>query len=630
MLIILLSLLYIPFYLTAILTKLCEFKDFIITPEIIGDIVHDARRLQVLLTMVGLEVACGLYFSLNKADYRSKSIEVIPGLSIPAPAGQGQYGTACFLTEKKIDKKLASVVIPEMDYKDIHIKDAGFVLGKQRENNKEKIYYVKGDHHTLTIGSTGSGKSRNHVLESIGLYALNGDSMMIIDVKGELSDYTRLFLEALGYEIKIINYSEPKYSDGYNYLQPIIDYVDQNDIPAAIDATWDLTARLVGEAKGEKIWNDGEASIVAAAIMAVVFDNRENKQYQNLPNVYQFLVNMCKPVGNVLPLSVYVASLPPDHPSKALLGVSDIAPSRTRGSFYTSAVMTLKLFTNPYIAAMSSNSDFRLEDLGKKKMALFIILPDDRTTYHSLATLLVVQAYTYLSKLAETYGGRLPRRVIGIYDEFGNFSKIENINQMFTMSRSKGILYNLFIQSLAQLEINYEKTGSSVIQGNCDVIIYLKSNENDTRKSVSDTLGPYTVRTYSTSANSNKTSTVITSTGSSKQLAGRPLLFPDELKKIVRPYSLLITDTYNAITYSPDLSEWQFNAWYGLGDEQHNQRIRMERREARTMHAISEKIPLWGIWDVYIDRIKRKQKEKEEAAAAAMLQKLLESKENLE
>ncbi|MGN0495529.1 MAG: VirD4-like conjugal transfer protein, CD1115 family [Lachnospiraceae bacterium] len=624
-------LLYIPLYLTAVFTKTSTY--ILLPVSVIKDILTDPQKLKVLACMIGLEVACGLYLSLNRSDYKSKTIELIPGLSIPASAGQGQYGTARFLSEKEIDNQFASVIINKKDYRDIHLEDAGFVVGRRRTDKEEKIYYVKGDKHTLTIGGTGAGKSRNHVLETIGLIALHGDSMQITDVKGELSDYTRPFLESIGYEVKVINYSEPMYSDGYNYLQPIIDFIDQDNLPAAIDATWDLVSQLVGEAKGERLWNDGEASIIAAAIMAVVYDNRnaDNKKYQNLTNVYQFLINMCKTVGNILPLSAYVESLPPEHPSKALLGVSDIAPSRTRGSFYTSAVMTLKLFTNPYISAMSSRSDFRLEDLGRKKMALFIVLPDDRTTYHSLATLMMAQSYTYLSKEAEKNGGRLPHRVIGIYDEFGNFTKLANINQMMTMSRAKGILYNLFIQSFAQLEINYEKTGSSVIQGNCDVTIYLKSNEHETRKQVSDMLGPYTVQTYSTSANSNKTSTSITSTGSSNQLAGRSLLFPDELKKIKRPYSLVITDQFNAITFSPDLSQWKFNKWFGLGDKLHNQQVRIQRRAERECHDISDKIPLWGIWDVFTERIKEKQREAAAAAkAAAMLeQQLLQEKEML-
>ena len=609
LLMIFLAVLYIPLYTTSVVVY--HSTQPIISIAMIQGIFADKEKLKIFFCIAGLEIACYLYLSLNKPTYKSKMMEIIPGLFIPAPAGQGQNGTASFLTEKEVDNRFDAIVIPNKPYKDIHLNDAGFVVGKEKDGNK--IYYVGQDKHALVIGGTGSGKTRNHVLETVGLIALRGGSILCSDVKGEISDYTRPFLEDMGYDVVTINFSEPQYSDGYNFLQPVIDFVDQGNIAAAIDATWDLTSQLVGEAKGERLWNDGEASIIAACIMAVVYDNQqpENKIYQNLANVYHFIVNMCKPVGQVLPLSLYVESLEEHHPSKMLLGVSDIAPSRTRGSFYTSAVMTLKLFTNPYIAYMTSHSDLNLQDLGKKKMAVFVVLPDDRKTYHSLATLLMAQAYTALSKLAEQYGGRLPVCVYNIFDEFGNFTKLPEINQMMTMSRSKGIFYYLFIQSFAQLEINYEKTGKSVIMGNCDVTIYLKSNEHDTRKEISDLLGTYTVQTYSTSSNANRASTKVTSTGASNQLTGRPLLYPDELKKIVRPYSLVITDTDNAITYSPDLSKWKFNKWYGLGSKKHNQQVRMERRANRTLHPVTD-IPYWGICTLCINKIRQIQKEKQE------------------
>lgn len=82
--------------------------------------------------------------------------------------------------------------------------------------------------------------------------------------------YTAPFLERLGYEVITIDFKNPLKSQRYNFLQPIIDAVDRDDLAKAVDATWDLTAALVGEPKGERIWTDGEASIIASAIMSVV------------------------------------------------------------------------------------------------------------------------------------------------------------------------------------------------------------------------------------------------------------------------------------------------------------------------------------------------------------------------
>lgn len=124
------------------------------------------------------------------------------------------------------------------------------------------------------------------------------------DPKGELFQYTCAFLRWLGYNVVVLDFNNPLKSDRYNLLQPIIDAIDDDNIPEATEYVWDLVSILVGEAKGEKIWNNGEASTIACAIMSVVYDNREgeNRKYQTLTNVYYFIAEMCNLVGKKMPI----------------------------------------------------------------------------------------------------------------------------------------------------------------------------------------------------------------------------------------------------------------------------------------------------------------------------------------
>ncbi|HEX2925474.1 MAG TPA: reverse transcriptase domain-containing protein [Ruminiclostridium sp.] len=282
----------------------------------------------------------------------------------------------------------------------------GMVIGMKRlHGGKELFYFIEDDTHLLCIGATRSGKSRTLVIQSICFLALAGESMIISDLKGELNQYTGTFLKRLGYNVIVLDFKNPLKSDRYNLLQPIIDAIDEDNIPKATECVWDLVGILVGEAKGEKIWNNGEASTIACAIMSVVYDNREGerRKYQTLTNVYYFIAEMCKPVGKKIPIVEYVKELPDNHPAKPLVAISEIAPERTRGSFYTAALTTLKLFTSSYINAMTMTSDYNPKDLGRKKTALFMVLPDERTTYYSIAYL---QAYQniYANKGAMTPG----------------------------------------------------------------------------------------------------------------------------------------------------------------------------------------------------------------------------------
>ena len=503
----------------------------------------------------------------------------------------------------------------------------GLVLGKKDVKGKEKIYFIDDDTHSLIIGATRSGKGRTVVLQTICSLGLAGESIICTDPKGELYAYTSSFLRHLGYKVVVIDFKNPKKSDRWNFLQPVNDCIDSNDIPGAVDAAWDITTQLVGEPKGEKLWSNGEAATIAAAIMAVCYDNREpeNHKYRNLQNAYYFLVEMCTEiqVGNkmVLPLTKYVQDLPEEHPARGILAISSIAPSRTRSSFYTSALITLRLFTNPLIADMTACSDYDGMAIGKDKTAVFIILPDEKKTYYSIASLYVAQQYAMLSKAADMRGGRLERRVNYIMDEFGNFAQIPIMTNMLTVGGGKGIRFNLFVQDLAQIEEKYEKTGAKTITSNCQTWIYLQTDDNDTLETISKKLGKYTINTYSLSSNHQKFTNP--SSGHNISLTARDLLTLDEVKRIHRPYTLVTSRNDPAIFYSPDLSKWHFNEILGLGDEEHNRKIRLARENMRSIREVSEKLVLWGIWNVYKRAIMKEQQEKQQKEQEQMIAKAL-------
>lgn len=241
-----------------------------------------------------------------------------------------------------------------------------------------------------------------------------------------------------GYKVITLDFKNPMKSNRYNYLQPVIDAVKENDFRKAEEYAWDITNSFVGDegSHSEKIWRDGEMSVIAGAIMSVVFDNQANPQYQNLTNVYMFISEMCKTIGNnQMPLNRYIDGLKENHPAKSVFSIAKIAPDKTRSSFFTSALTTLKLFTNQSIYSMTCKSDFSLTDAGKEKVATYIILPDEKTTYYSLASLFVYQNYVALVEMADNRGGELFNRVNYILDEFGNFSSIPAFSNMLTVAR---------------------------------------------------------------------------------------------------------------------------------------------------------------------------------------------------
>lgn len=482
----------------------------------------------------------------------------------------------------------------------MNITKGGTVIGLYKHRKYEEVVYVGDDCHVLCIGATRSGKSRTVVLQSIGFLALSGENIICSDPKGELYQYTYPYLERLGYKVLTLDFKNPLKSSRYNFLNTVIDYVKQGDIPRAIEATWDITSALVPEdAHGERIWSDGEASIIAAAIMAVVCDNIDHTEYQNLTNVYYFISEMCKTGDGELPLNKYIKRLPETHPARSLLGISQVAPSKTRGSFFTAALTTLRLFTNPYVYDMTAAIDFTAKQMDEEKTALFIILPDEKVTYYSLASLFINQFYEMLVKVADDRGGRLKRRVNMLLDEFGNFMKIPAFSNKLTVGGGRGIRFNLFVQDIAQLEEKYGREAYPTIISNCHVWIYLQSDGPETQKLISEKLGNYTVATSSHSTQYSGSGISPGNITASSNLTGRPLLTPDEVSKIKRPYSLITSRNYPAILHSPDLSKWSFNKMFGLGNPEHNRMVREEREKRRAVRPCDGSIKLWGIWNEF-------------------------------
>lgn len=563
-----------------------------------SQIVVDKQLLLLFFLLYLLvEVIIVMLFGFgSKNSFQSETVSITDKLRTPEIMGQGQHGTARWLTKKEFRKAFKCNILSNANDT---FNSGGIIVGYEKNKKQENIYYIDDNIHSLVVGATRSGKTRSIVLQTVGNLGLSGESMIISDPKAEIYHYTSKFLENLGYEIITLDFKNPTKSTSYNFLQPVIDAVNRNDFRKAEEYAWDITQSLVGneETKMEKIWRDGEMSVIAGAIMSVVFDNKENPEYQNLTNVYSFISEMCKTTGQQMPINKYIESLPPEHPSSTIFSIARIAPEKTRGSFFTSALTTLRLFTSKSIYGMTCKSDFSLKQAGEKKTVTYIILPDEKTTYYPLASLFVYQNYVSLVESADERGGELKTRVNYILDEFGNFTTIPSFSNMLTVSGGRKIRFNLFLQSFSQLENKYGREIAENIRDNCQTWIYLKTASNETASVISKKLGCYTTSSYSRSSSYSKYQNG--SNSESVNLISRDLLTEDEILRIERPYVLVIqTGLFPIITKLPDISKWKFNSLFGMGNQEHNRKLRLERESKRPIKEI-EDIKLWGIWNMY-------------------------------
>ena len=548
----------------------------------------------ILSAVTASLMACAVAWITTDRTSKLSSVgmmKITDDISIPVPSGNGQHGSERFLTDKE-KCNLYAVYTPgdKFDGK------AGLIVNYKKARGKEYFYYIKDDIHSMIIGTTGAGKDRRIVLQTIYLQIMSGVSIALSDVKGDMFCYTSEFARKNGYDVAILDLRQPEKSGRYNFLQPILNALDEKDIAKAVDATWDLVSVLVGQQKGEPLWYNGETATIAAAILCVCLE--APAEYRNMSNVYYFIAYMCKADQyGQMPLNGYLENLDDAHPAKSVFAMAQIAASKTRSSFFTSALGTLRLFTNPNIAAMTSVSDFDLKDVGRKKTILYMIVPDDKKTLYPLVSIMVTQLYSQQIELANEHGQRLPVDTDYDLNELGNFPTIPCLGNILSAGRSRGIRVNAVIQDIQQMEKNYKEDFKN-IKTNCQVKLYLKSDDPDTLKMISDSLGNYTVRSVGVS---NSISTDRGSGGNysnSSNLGGRKLLEPAEVGRINSPYAVcLMTGRFGAVNRLPDISETCVNKEFGMGSRQENIELIKKVEKSREVRQLPKTIPLWGIWN---------------------------------
>ena len=347
-------------------------------------------------------------------------------------------------------------------------------------NDGKNMWVDDSEYHTLVVGVTGSGKTSAVVDPLVYSLAKAGESMVFTDPKGEIYRNHTTYLKHKGYNIVVLNFRDPQKGNAWNPLMLPYKLYQEGNRDKALELIDDVASNIIksdGQAQ-DPFWQDSASDYLAGNILGLIEDAKPEEININSVNIMT-TVGEDKFGGNSNYIKEYF-KLKGESSSAYVFASNTInSPTETKGGILSTFRQKIRLFASrDNLSEMLAYSDFDMADIGKQKTAVFIIVQDEKKTYHALATIFIKQAYEVLIDVAQNSpGAHLPFRTNFILDEFANMPALKDITTMVTAARSRHIRFTFIIQNYAQLDQVYGKEEAQTIRSNCANLMYLLTTE---------------------------------------------------------------------------------------------------------------------------------------------------------
>lgn len=532
------------------------------------NLLHLQYQYYMLLSLIPLTIIF-MYFELKDKDLNTVKNKTV---------GNGQYGSARWINEKE-KNELYERIIYEPDQwrkgKRTNLKQ-GLIWGIENKGKRKIALLDTSDSNSVLVGPSGIGKTNFFLIPQIEYAAASGMSFLVTDTKGYIyQKMGNILKKYYGYNVVLIDFRNPIRSEHYNLLQLVNKYMDLSKenkdsqsglkYEAKAQKYAKIVAKSIIESAGFKgggdnsYFYDSAEGIITSSILLI--SEFGNKGERHIISVFKLIQELSKNISNEennkdlqTEFAKLIALLPENHKAKWFAGAAVEADIKTALSVFATALSKLTKFIDSELEQiLCFDGDFTAEKFAIEKTAVFVVLPEEDKTKYFLFSLFLMQLYRELLNLADETGGVFKNRIIFFEDEFGTLPPIPDIEMVFSASRSRNILSVPIIQSFGQLKKNYGEEGKEIILDNCQNTIFSGfSPTSKTAGDLSKAMGNYTTQVGSIS---NKN--VHEKKNLSVQMASRPLMTPDEIKRLQKgKFILLKTGSYPMKLDIPLFKNW--------------------------------------------------------------------------
>ena len=527
--------------------------------------------------------------------------------------GDGQHGTARWASPKEISQTYTRVLFKVDEWRKGQNlpKVQGLILGSTGKKGKVTALIDDDDVHCLMIGASGVGKTAFFLYPNLEFSCASGMSFLALDTKGDLArNYGTIAAQCYGYQVAVIDLRNPTRSDGNNFLTLVNQYMDisvKDPENVAAKAKAEKYAKILAKTiinpsgddanygQNSFFYDAAEGLLTSVILLLAEFlppkeIDDEVRERRHIVSVFKLVQDLLEPAAGVnkgkSQFQVLMSMLPSEHKARWFAGAALNTSEQAMASVLSTVLSRLNSFLDSELEqVLCFESSINAESFASKKSAIFLILPEEDPSKNFMAGLMIQQLSRELFAVADENGGKLQNRVVFFCDELGTMPPFD-ILPLFSAGRSRKLTLVPIIQSLSQLEKNYGKEGSEILQDNCqDTIFGGFAPNSQTAEVLSKALGNQTVQ-------SGYISKAKDGVNQSLQMVSRPLMSPDELKAIPKgSFIVMKTGTNPMRTRLRLFLDWDitFGEAYQTPDRGQRKVYYANRRELE--NAIRKKYP---------------------------------------
>ncbi|MFT5471420.1 MAG: type IV secretion system protein VirD4 [Verrucomicrobiales bacterium] len=379
-----------------------------------------------------------------------------------------------FLLDRKSSRlQKASKLLPDPElYRLLNAENTGLLIdGTPKRRLSEDASFQ----HCAIISPTGGGKTTKYVVPN--MLTLDNCSMVVNDPSGAIYRLTSGYLQAKGFDIKVLNLKDPTRGMRYNPIAKAKTAIEVDQLAYVLMRSSNPVINAA-----DQFWYDEPQNPIACLIHCL--NNTGRPELQNLHN----LLTLLQRFGDTgEPIADFVARYHgTDANLNRWLGFIS-SQDRMRAAVVTMARNTLRLLNIPEIASLMSADDFDFRQLRERKTVFYIISPERHAHFYRFIL------NTFFAQLFDAMmDDRYEREGLPLYcffDEFGH-SIVPAFDETCTTIRKFRVSLSIVLQSVCQLREKYgENAAKTILSGGMVNKIFYSGLDPDTSKAVEEMLG---------------------------------------------------------------------------------------------------------------------------------------------